>query len=103
MGITYYYCMECECCYLNEYCPYRNHHYIYAYKCDNPTLQFIDFLKSKNLFEEFLNTLPTFGDPNFEYGYITEYYEFLADEEKYKSHHWKECKYYDRQEYWDRD
>ena len=93
MGITYYYCIECESCYLDEYCNFDIHHYICTYKSENPTLPFIEFLKEHNLLKEFLKTLPTFGfDDGFECSYIYEgyYYEFMAVEEKYKSHKTKD-------------
>ena len=61
MGITLYYCIECESCYADEYCPFRHHHYVEAYKSENPTLPFIEFLKKHNLLDEFIQTLDTFG------------------------------------------
>ena len=66
MGISYYYCIECEKCYMDCNCDFEGHHMIYAYKCDNPTIPFIKFLKLNNLLNDFLKYIEDkdsgFGD-----------------------------------------
>ena len=54
MGITYLYCIECETCYVDCHCENEGHHMIYSYKSENPTIAFINFIKERDLLNDFL-------------------------------------------------
>ena len=54
MGNDYYYCIECNYCFLNEHCEIKGHHYLIQYNWNNVLTPVIEFIKEHGLYEEFL-------------------------------------------------